>query len=86
MLIPGVVEALKSSPDWKLLQEHILECIDELDSIDGIDFTDAEKAAIQGQGRKYAKKTLEKIFESFMISEETNVDRKSETAGKTGML
>lgn len=86
MLIPGVAENLKQSPDWQALHQHILECVAILDSIDGIDFTDANKAAIQGEGKKAAKKILKEILEPFLLEEESTVDRKSETAGKTGML
>lgn len=86
MLTESVINNIKQSPDWKMLQDHILDKVAELDSIDGIDFTDAHKAAVKGEGRKEARRILEDILQSFLVDPQKVIDKKAVTEGKTGVL
>lgn len=86
MLTDGIVKRLKSDSDFAELERHIHAVVDTLDTLDGINFSDKEKAAIEGRARVLAKDKLKKILEPFYVPEESTTDKKEEVAGKTGVL
>jgi len=68
------------------LDKHIKECVSSLNTLDGIDFTDKEKASIEGLSRDLARQKLEVILEPFFTTEESTVNAKEALAQKTGVL
>lgn len=86
MLTPGIANKIANDSEWQAVQQHIEETIASLDSIDDIDFTDKEKAAIEGQARVLAKKKLLEILEPFDSSDESTGDDKEHVGKKTGVL
>lgn len=85
MLNATIVKRLETSSEWLELQKHIQENIDSLNSLDGIDFLDKEKAAIEGRARELAKDKLLEILEPFgSAGDELVVDK--HVGKKTGVL
>lgn len=82
----AIAENIKKSTDWQEFSEYVNAVCDTLKNIDDIDWTDKEKAAIQGQGKEYAYQVLQKILEPFLIDEQSSINRKKDTASKTGMV
>lgn len=86
MLTESIKRKLENDSDFQQLERHINEVIHSLDSLDGIDFTDKEAAAIEGCGRMWAKKKLLEILEPFGEREESTGDDKEHVGKKTGVL
>lgn len=86
MLTPGIVKKLESDSDWQYLEKYINDIIFSLNSLDGIDFSDKEKAAIEGRARELAQKKLKEILEPFGDNTEFTTDKKKLTQEKTGVL
>ena len=85
MIAPATVEHLKQSSDFAELEKHITDAIEELSLIDGIDFTNKEKAAIEGHARKLAREKLVKILEPFYTSSQPKTDLINLTKKRTGI-
>jgi hypothetical protein len=81
----SVAENLKSSSDWQAVQAHIMDCIEELDSIHDVNFMDPQSAAIHGQGKQEAKKMLIKILEPFIYPQPDLSNKKEATKLRTGL-
>lgn len=86
MLANRVTQRLENDADWHHVQKHIQEHITSLDSLDGIDFSDKEKAAIEGRARALAREKLVAILEPFGNGEESTDNNKDHVASKTGVL
>lgn len=85
MLTNELAKRLESDVDFKAFKAHCELALEALDSLDGIDFSDKEKAAIQGEGRREARKILETILEPFVQGSESTGDKKKEAAQKYGV-
>jgi len=86
MLTNGIIKRLETDSDFAELKKHINNTVYELDTLDGIDFSDKEKATIEGRARVLAKEKLKKILEPFVVPEESTSDKKNEVASKTGVV
>ena len=87
MLSSNIAEKLERDADWQALQRHIESEIIGLDTLDGIDFTQKEEAAIEGRARALAKEKLQAILEPFGGGgEESTGDKKKHVASKTGVV
>lgn len=85
MIAPQTVQHLKQSSDFAELEKHIMDSVDELSFIDDIDFTDKEKAAIEGHARKLARQKLMKILEPFYTSSQPATDKIEITKRRSGI-
>lgn len=87
MLTNHITERLENDADWQHLQRHIEGEINSLDTLADIDFSDKEKAAIEGRARALAKEKLLAILEPFGGGEEeSTADKKNHVASKTGVV
>lgn len=86
MLTDGIKAKLERDPDFQHLESHINEHIDALDSLEGIDFSDKEAAAIEGRARALAKEKLLAILDPFGGGPESTGDDKEHVGKKTGVL
>lgn len=86
MLTEGIIKKLERDSDFQYLEKHINEHIDSLDSLDGIDFSDKEVAAIEGRARALAKEKLLAILEPFGRGSESTDEDKEHVGKKTGVL
>lgn len=62
----GIVEKLKDNPYFLELQQHILDKINELNSIDGLDGLTNEQAGEEVRARGKAIEKLEAILQPFL--------------------
>lgn len=85
MLTQTIIENLKKNSDFQALEKHIHTTVLSLVNFTDIDFTDKEKAAIEGQARKLAITKLEAILEPFYISEQPQTNKADEVKGRTGL-
>ena len=85
MLTQTVIDNLKKNSDWQALQKHILSSCEDLKSLEGIDFLDKEKAAIEGQARTIALERLKTILEPFYSGGQQETNKVEETKGRTGL-
>lgn len=86
MLTNNIARRLETDSDFQELKQHIDEKINELNTLDGINFEDKEAAAIEGRARELAKKTLIAILDPFFEPDESTDDKKQHVAEKTGVL
>lgn len=86
MLSQEVAKHLETSPEWQSLKEHIEDCAASLQRIEGIDWEDKERAAIQAGAQQIAYDVLVEILEPFLIPRDQVIDNFGKTKRKTGVL
>jgi len=73
--LPKSLSKIPGTPTGKEMSKWLAEHILALDTLAGIDFSDKEKSAIQGEGRKLAAKTLKDILSTLLTSEDKDTIR-----------
>lgn len=84
MLNQEIAKKIKASPEWDVLEQHLIECVVALDGVSDIpEGPDFERVA---RGRKYAVECIKKILQPFDIEDLVETDARGEALEKLGMV
>ena len=84
-MTPTAIKYLQSSREWRAFENHVRGVMRSLDSLDGIDFTHADEAAIEARGRQVAIQKLSEVLEPFVTLEEGDDTARSKVEKDAGI-
>ena len=79
------IQALKRTSEFQAFIEYVRTVAHNLDSLEGIDFTQKESAVIEALARRKTLETLEKILAPFMEVRSVSADLKREKEEDAGV-
>lgn len=85
MIHPSIVNNILASRDGEVLVAFLKETIEELNTLDRIDWSDKEKATIEGRARELAKEKLTKILEPFLFNATIKTEKNIFVKNKNGL-
>ena len=82
---PIDIENIKESSTWKAFEYYVRQKASELDTLDGITFTDPTAGCIEGRARQLAKEKIAQILQPFVSSIGVDKNKIEETAINAGL-